>query len=100
MFSCTKYSLIHAVKKGHLSLSPGLTQDAINKYLKMTSATAMGHMNQKRQNILSTDKNVKTESEDEDIAPSATSDNVNTSGKAGAQIPHLPLGDDSPPWGR
>jgi hypothetical protein len=24
----------------------------------------------------------------------------NTSGKAGAQIPHLPLGDDSPPWGR
>jgi hypothetical protein len=26
--------------------------------------------------------------------------NVNTSGKAGAQIPHLPLGDDSSPWGR
>jgi hypothetical protein len=25
---------------------------------------------------------------------------VNTSGKAGAQIPHLPLGNDSPPWGR
>jgi hypothetical protein len=25
---------------------------------------------------------------------------VNISGKAGAQIPHLPLGDDSPPWGR
>jgi hypothetical protein len=25
---------------------------------------------------------------------------VNTSGKAGAQIPHLPLGDDSFPWGR
>jgi hypothetical protein len=25
---------------------------------------------------------------------------VNTSGKAGAQIPHLPLGDDSPPGGR
>jgi hypothetical protein len=24
---------------------------------------------------------------------------VNTSGKTGAQIPHLPLGDDSPPWG-
>jgi hypothetical protein len=27
-------------------------------------------------------------------------DVVNTSGKAGAQIPHLPLGDDSSPWGR
>jgi hypothetical protein len=25
---------------------------------------------------------------------------VNTSGKAGAQIPHLPLGDDSSPWGK
>jgi hypothetical protein len=24
---------------------------------------------------------------------------VNTSGKAGAQIPQLPLGDKSPPWG-
>jgi hypothetical protein len=27
-------------------------------------------------------------------------DIVNTSGKAGAQIPQLPLGDDSSPWGR
>jgi hypothetical protein len=26
--------------------------------------------------------------------------NVNTSGKAGSQIPQLPLGDDSSPWGR
>jgi hypothetical protein len=25
---------------------------------------------------------------------------VNTSGKASAQIPQLPLGDDSSPWGR
>jgi hypothetical protein len=25
---------------------------------------------------------------------------VKTSDKAGAKIPHLPLGDDSPPWGR
>jgi hypothetical protein len=24
---------------------------------------------------------------------------VNTSGKAGEQIPHLPLGDDTSPWG-
>jgi hypothetical protein len=24
---------------------------------------------------------------------------ANTSGKAGAQIPQLPLGDKSPPWG-
>jgi hypothetical protein len=31
---------------------------------------------------------------------STTKLSVNTSGKAGAQIPHLPLGDDSPPWGK
>jgi hypothetical protein len=32
--------------------------------------------------------------------PSAAVLAVNTSGKAGAQIPHLPLGDDSSPWGK
>jgi hypothetical protein len=34
------------------------------------------------------------------IRDSALRGCVNTSGKAGAQIPHLPLGDDSSPWGR
>jgi hypothetical protein len=34
------------------------------------------------------------------IRDSALQGCVNTSGKAGAQIPHPPLGDDSPPWGR
>jgi hypothetical protein len=33
------------------------------------------------------------------IQDSALRGFVNTSGKAGAQIPQLPLGDDSPPWG-
>jgi hypothetical protein len=47
MFSCTKSALIHDVKKGHLATWPGLTEDAINKYLKLTPATTMGHMNQK-----------------------------------------------------
>jgi hypothetical protein len=51
MFSCTKSDLIHAVKKGHLAIWPGLTEAAINKYLKLAPATTMGHMNQKRQNI-------------------------------------------------
>jgi hypothetical protein len=31
-----------------------LTEDAINKHLKLTPSTAMGHMNQRRQNIRST----------------------------------------------
>jgi hypothetical protein len=35
----------------------------------MTPATAMGQMNQKRQNIRSTNKKVKYESEDEDKTP-------------------------------
>jgi hypothetical protein len=34
------------------------------------------------------------------IQDSALRGCVNTSGKAGAQIPQLPLGDDSSPWGR
>jgi hypothetical protein len=56
MFSCTKSALIHGVNKGHLATWPGLTEDAINKHLKMTPAIAMGHRNQKRQNIRSTNK--------------------------------------------
>jgi hypothetical protein len=36
----------------------------------------------------------------EGIRDSALQGCVNTSGKAGAQIPQLPLGDDSSPWGR
>jgi hypothetical protein len=65
MFFCTKSALINAVKKGHIATWAGLTEEAINKTLKMTPVTAMGHMNQKRQNIRSTIKEVKPESEDE-----------------------------------
>jgi hypothetical protein len=67
-FSCTKSALIHAVKKGHLATWPGLMEEAINKHLKLTPAAAMGHINQKRQNILST-KEKLLETEDEDIIP-------------------------------
>jgi hypothetical protein len=56
LFSPTKSAMIQAVKDGHLITWPGLTKDAINKYLKLTPATAMGHMNQRRQNISSTSK--------------------------------------------
>jgi hypothetical protein len=51
LFSPTKSALLQAVKDGHLITWPGLTEDAINKHLKLTPATAMGHMNQRRQNI-------------------------------------------------
>jgi hypothetical protein len=56
LFSPTKSTMIQAVKDGHLITWPGLTEDAINKHLKLTPATAMGHMNQRRQNIISTSK--------------------------------------------
>jgi hypothetical protein len=48
--------MLQAVKDGHLITWPGLTEDTINKHLKLTPATAMGHMNQRRQNIRSTSK--------------------------------------------
>jgi hypothetical protein len=48
--------MLQAVKDGHLITWPGLSEDAINKHLKLTPATAMGHMSQRRQNIRSTSK--------------------------------------------
>jgi hypothetical protein len=56
LFIPTKSAMLQAVKDGHLITWPGLTEDAINKHLKLTPATAMGHMNQRRQNIRSTSK--------------------------------------------
>jgi hypothetical protein len=54
LFSPKKAAMSQAVKDGHLITWPGLTEDAINKHLKLTPGTAMGHMNQRRQNIRST----------------------------------------------
>jgi hypothetical protein len=56
LFSPTKYAMLQEVKDGHLINWPGLTEYDINKHLKLTPATAMGHMNQRRQNIRSTSK--------------------------------------------
>jgi hypothetical protein len=56
LFSPNKSALLQAVKYGHLITWPGLTEDAIHKHLKLTPATAMGHMNQRHQNIRSTSK--------------------------------------------
>jgi hypothetical protein len=56
LFSPKKSALLQAVKNGHLVTWPGLTEDAVHKHLKLTPAMAMGHMNQRRQNIRSTSK--------------------------------------------
>jgi hypothetical protein len=70
MFSPTKSDLLQAVKNGHLITWPGLTEQAINKHLKMTPVTAMGHMNKRRQNIRSTSKgSITSDIEDEAVTP-------------------------------
>jgi hypothetical protein len=56
LFSPTKSAILQAVKDGHLITCPGLTEDSISKHLKLTPCTAMGNMNQQRQNIRSTSK--------------------------------------------
>jgi hypothetical protein len=70
MFSPTKSALLQAVKNGHLVTWPGLTEQAINKHLKLKPATTMGHMNQRRQNIRSTSKTpITSDIEDVTITP-------------------------------
>jgi hypothetical protein len=76
IFSPTKAALIKAVKQGHLATWPGLTEDSINKHLKLTPATAMGHMNQNRQNIRSTSKvvTITSDLEDTTVTPAGNGD--------------------------
>jgi hypothetical protein len=56
LFSPKTEAMLQGVKDRHLITWPGLKEDTINKHLKLTPATAMGHMNQLRQNIRSTSK--------------------------------------------
>jgi hypothetical protein len=46
LLSPTKAAMLQAVKDVHLITWPGLTEDAINKHLKLTPVTAMGQMSQ------------------------------------------------------
>jgi hypothetical protein len=70
MFSPTKSALLQAVKNGHLITWPGLTEQAINKHLKLKTATTMGHINQRRHNIRSTSKTpITSDMEDVTVTP-------------------------------
>jgi hypothetical protein len=70
MFSPTKSAFLQAFKNGHLVTWPGLTEKAINKYLKLTPATTMGHMDQRLQNIRSTSKTrITSDIEDVTVTP-------------------------------
>jgi hypothetical protein len=68
MLSCTKYALVHAIKRGHLATWSGLLVEAVNKKLKLTPTTAMGHMNQRQQSTRSTKPKLIAQ-DDEDITP-------------------------------
>jgi hypothetical protein len=72
MSSPTKSALLQAVKNGHLITWSGLTEQSINQHLKLTPATAMGHMNQRCQNIRSTAKKpITSDMEDESVTPAS-----------------------------
>jgi hypothetical protein len=70
MFSPIKSALLQAVKNSHLITWPGLTEQTINKRLKLTPATTMGHINQCLQNIRSTSTTpITSDTEDEEVTP-------------------------------
>jgi hypothetical protein len=61
---------LQAVKNGHLITWPGLTEQAVNKHLKLTPATAMDHMNQRIQR--STSKTpISSDMEDVTVTPAS-----------------------------
>jgi hypothetical protein len=68
LFIPTKSAFIKAVKQGHITTWPGLTEDVINNHLKMTPVTTMGHLNHKIQHIRSTNKEMQGTSDLEDAA--------------------------------
>jgi hypothetical protein len=77
MFSPTESALLQAVKDGHLVTWHGLMEKAIDKHLKLTPATTMGHMNQRRQNIRCTSKTPIT-SDIEEITTTTTNSGTKT----------------------
>ena len=53
-FSPTPRTWIQAVKKGHFKTWPGVTVEAIKRYLPKSEATTMVHLDQQRKNTQST----------------------------------------------
>ena len=54
LVSHPKRTLIEATNAGYLKGCPGLTAEAISKYIAIEDATEMGHMKQKQQGTKST----------------------------------------------
>jgi hypothetical protein len=53
-FSPVKSTWITAIKNGHFSSWPGLTEHAVEKHLSKSTSTTKGHLNQQRQNARTT----------------------------------------------
>jgi hypothetical protein len=60
-FNLTNTAILNAVKRGNFLKWPGLTEEAINTHFKMTPATVMGHMTQRRQNICSASRETESD---------------------------------------
>jgi hypothetical protein len=60
-FKLHKICIVTGGQNKHLVTWPGLTEESIKKHFKLTPATAMVHMNQRRQNISSTSKTQATD---------------------------------------
>jgi hypothetical protein len=73
LFIPTQSALLQAVKNGHIITWPGLTEKSINTHLKLTPATNMGHMNQRRQQISYTSKTPITTHIDDITTPNTNS---------------------------
>jgi hypothetical protein len=53
-FSLVKLTWITALKNGHFTSWPGLTEHSVEKHLSKSTSTTKGHLNQKRQNARTT----------------------------------------------
>jgi hypothetical protein len=99
--SLTVRECIHQINNARSKL-----KDVVNNAVKLRTHfevdLAMAMVEHKRpefrsgETFMECDKDILVQKE----LKSRENRSVNTSGKAGAQIPLLPLGDDSPPWGR
>jgi hypothetical protein len=89
------YWIKDRVKQGQLKIYLGPGFQNLADYLTKHHSTA--HHKRIRDIYIHTDERPINRKGIQDSAPRGC---VNISGKAGTQIPHLPLGDDSSPWGR
>ena len=59
LFCPPKRTLMHALRNNHFPTWPGLTTQAVHKYLEDAPATAKGHMKRVRQGLRSAKLNIR-----------------------------------------